>query len=76
MLPYCAARSWKTFPMDVFAVGRAPKPVTTPRTIVGVSLTSPGTCLAISSRPTLLRVPDFLLTVPPLSPLLLLCASP
>ncbi len=36
-----------------------PNPVITPRRIVGTSISRPGTWVAMSSSPTLLRVPDF-----------------
>src|SRR4051812_20745906 len=54
--------------MEVLADGRAPNPVITPRRIVGASIRRPGTWLAISSSPTLLRVPDFSSVMPRDSP--------
>src|SRR6476660_8919465 len=58
--------------MEVFADGRAPKPVMTPLTMVGRSISRPGTWAAMSSSPTLLRVPDFssVMPRPPLAPVL------
>src|SRR3978361_120518 len=57
--PERAALSWNTLPMEVFAVGRARNPVTTPRAMTGASISRPGNLGAMSRRPTLLRVPDF-----------------
>src|SRR6476659_4467187 len=58
--------------MEVFADGRAPKPVMTPLTMVGRSISRPGTWAAMSSSPTLLRVPDFssVMPPPPIAPVL------
>src|SRR6478672_2225798 len=58
--------------MEVFADGRDPKPVMTLLTMVGRSISTPGTWAAMSSSPTLLRLPDFssVMPRPPLAPVL------
>src|SRR3954451_20518729 len=58
--------------MEVLADGRAPNPVTTPLRMVGKSISRPGSWVATSSSPTLLRGPDFSSVMPrlPLAPVL------